>query len=131
MDANEYQKNALKTESPITEDLSDRYGRSFDVAYDLIRELVFIGRRADILKRWIYYGDDACKIPERVLTESRQIHYEKEVRLFHALVGKLTELGELAETFQNFMIDGELDGVNLKEELGDDSWYTAIAADVV
>jgi hypothetical protein len=51
-------------------------------------------------------------------------------RLVHAFIGKYTESGELLQALQNSFLSGEqVDKVNLREELGDDKWYDAIAFD--
>ena len=46
-------------------------------------------------------------------------------RLFHAIIGIVTEGTELLEN----LTDGSLDTVNLLEEMGDINWYQAIAMD--
>lgn len=51
-------------------------------------------------------------------------------RLVHAFIGKYTESGELLQALQNAFLNGTpIDKVNLREELGDDKWYDAIAFD--
>jgi NTP pyrophosphatase (non-canonical NTP hydrolase) len=51
-------------------------------------------------------------------------------RLTHAFIGKFTECGELLEAlFKAFELGTPIDKVNLREELGDDKWYDAIAFD--
>lgn len=51
-------------------------------------------------------------------------------RLTHAFIGKYTESGELVKALLTAFQAGEqVDKVNLREELGDDKWYDAIAFD--
>jgi NTP pyrophosphatase (non-canonical NTP hydrolase) len=51
-------------------------------------------------------------------------------RLVHAFIGKYTESGELLEAlFKAFQSGTPIDKANLREELGDDKWYDAIAFD--
>jgi NTP pyrophosphatase (non-canonical NTP hydrolase) len=51
-------------------------------------------------------------------------------RLFHAFIGKFTESGELLEAlFKAHQSGTPIDKANLREELGDDKWYDAIAFD--
>lgn len=53
------------------------------------------------------------------------------IRCIHAILGKLTELGELADQFKKHLFYGkDLDIVNVQEEIGDDNWYTAILCNV-
>jgi NTP pyrophosphatase (non-canonical NTP hydrolase) len=54
------------------------------------------------------------------------------IRLFHAVIGIATESGELLTALKAHLFYGkELDIVNIKEELGDKEWYTALALDVL
>ena len=47
-------------------------------------------------------------------------------QLLHAVIGKMGELGELACALEKHIWHGQdLDIVNILEEFGDDSWYTA------
>lgn len=51
-------------------------------------------------------------------------------RLFHAIVGIATESTELVEAILTAIDNsGDIDHVNVKEELGDLNWYQAIAVD--
>lgn len=51
-------------------------------------------------------------------------------RLLHAFIGKYTESGELVDAlFKSYTAGTPVDKANLREELGDDKWYDAIAFD--
>lgn len=52
-----------------------------------------------------------------------------DLRTMHALLGIITEAGELAEIMVKTIEGEELDKVNLQEELNDINWYQAIAHD--
>ena len=53
------------------------------------------------------------------------------IRLLHAFMGLETEVGELMDALKKHIFYGKtLDWVNVKEELGDLEWYTAVASDV-
>ena len=53
-------------------------------------------------------------------------------RLQHALLGILSEGGELADTIKKHVIYGQpLDVENLKEEIGDLFWYPAVIANAL
>jgi NTP pyrophosphatase (non-canonical NTP hydrolase) len=52
-------------------------------------------------------------------------------RLLHAILGFVTETGELADVLKKHLIYGKpIDWTNVVEELGDHQWYTALASDV-
>jgi NTP pyrophosphatase (non-canonical NTP hydrolase) len=52
-------------------------------------------------------------------------------RLLHAILGFVTETGELADVLKKHLIYGKpIDWTNVVEELGDKQWYTALASDV-
>jgi NTP pyrophosphatase (non-canonical NTP hydrolase) len=54
------------------------------------------------------------------------------IRLIHASEGMQTESAEFTDTIKKFLFYGKpLDVVNLKEELGDQLWYIAIACDTL
>lgn len=62
-----------------------------------------------------------------VLERLQNIHT---VRLLHAAMGLCTEAGEFMDMMKKHILYGKpLDEVNLKEELGDKLWYTALALD--
>lgn len=59
--------------------------------------------------------------------ESRKL-----ARLLHALLGMVTEIGEIADVLKRRVVYGTaLDEVNLVEEHGDESWYMAIFLDAL
>jgi hypothetical protein len=71
---------------------------------------------------------------ELVKDEQTGLHLAEElpgdIRTMHALLGVITEGGELAEIMVGAIEnDGAIDAVNLHEELHDISWYSAVAHD--
>lgn len=57
---------------------------------------------------------------------------DKVLRLLHAVMGIATESGELLDALKKHLFYGKpLDIVNIKEELGDKEWYTALALDTL
>lgn len=57
---------------------------------------------------------------------------EKTIRLLHAAMGLVTEAAELADMLKKHIFYGkEIDEINAAEELGDGSWYSAVAIDVL
>lgn len=62
------------------------------------------------------------ELSERTLIDKGQM-----MNLLHAQMGIMTECGELADQIKRHLFYGtELDIVNVKEEIGDIMWYTAI-----
>lgn len=56
----------------------------------------------------------------------------KTLRLLHAAMGLCTEAGEFMDMLKKHILYGKpIDEVNLKEELGDSQWYSALAADAL
>jgi NTP pyrophosphatase (non-canonical NTP hydrolase) len=54
------------------------------------------------------------------------------VRLLHAAMGMVTESGEFMDALKKYIFYGKpLDLVNLREEIGDQDWYKAIACDEI
>jgi NTP pyrophosphatase (non-canonical NTP hydrolase) len=65
-------------------------------------------------------------------TDIEAIRARINVRLLHAISGIMTESGELMDAFKRNIIYGKnLDRVNLIEELGDLTWYIALALDEI
>lgn len=54
-----------------------------------------------------------------------------DIRLLHAAIGTFTESGEMIEALREQYETGKLDKVNFAEEIGDVSWYQAIAVDAL
>jgi len=56
-----------------------------------------------------------------------RLNNDNVVWLIHGMLGLCTEVGELQDTLKKYLFYGKpIDAVNLKEELGDTLWYTAI-----
>ena len=50
-------------------------------------------------------------------------------RMLHAIIGIETEMGEVAEAYENIHRAGRIDYVNVAEEVGDAYWYTGVLFD--
>jgi NTP pyrophosphatase (non-canonical NTP hydrolase) len=60
-------------------------------------------------------------------TENSEIKQDIDSRITHGIMGIASEGGELLDTLKASMFYGKkLDEVNIKEELGDLMWFTAI-----
>jgi hypothetical protein len=148
MTPQEYIKNATATESPITD---IRLNTELFTALATVAIAALNG--LDAMKKSAFYGKQigttnlASSIQETIdavhqlaplgLSLARG-HYPTQPlldgvnpRIVHALFGVPTESGELLETFIDYIKTGKLDIPNLVEELGDVSWYQAIALDAM
>jgi NTP pyrophosphatase (non-canonical NTP hydrolase) len=75
-------------------------------------------------------GTDESHIPHdgalEVITSEKDA--KKKIDLLHAAMGLVTESGEFMDMLKKHLFYGKpLDEVNLLEEIGDASWYLAIA----
>lgn len=146
MDHKEFQKLAVRTESLVDEAvLSDN---DFNILQNSLYSLYNICEVLDCYKKHIFYKKplDRQKISVNLnsnimnssdsLTELFATLSEDwdspinelpvDVRVFHALLGTVTEHGELAVPLANYIEDGYIDLVNVVEELGDSDWYKAL-----
>lgn len=93
--------------------------------------------RPDIQEAWHasalaleHFIDDAAERTEPDYAEvARRLKDPNIVRLLHAGIGMATEAGEYLDGLKKFIYYGKpLDRVNLREEIGDASWYQRIGA---
>lgn len=115
---------------------------------ELLGVMIAAGAAIDTAKRAIFYGKplDKEKICSELSTLSAKAvdllglikdgdatltgeHHAPNLRLLHATLGIFGEAGELAEALEKQMLTGELDMVNVSEELGDADWYKQIGHD--
>lgn len=65
-------------------------------------------------------------------SSSNEVRATNKIRLLHAIMGLVTEAGELMDALKRHVYYGEeLDYVNIVEELGDISYYMGMAIDDV
>ena len=115
---------------------------------ELLGVMIAAGAAIDTAKRAIFYGkpldkekicselsmlsaktiDLLCLIEDGDATLTGERHAPN-LRLLHATLGIFGEAGELAEALEKQMKTGELDMVNVSEELGDADWYKQIGHD--
>jgi NTP pyrophosphatase (non-canonical NTP hydrolase) len=116
---------------------------------ELLGVIATAGAAIDTAKRAIFYGKplDSAKIRGELDLLSAQStdlsrliedgessitgdqFNQPNLRLLHATLGIFGEAGELAEALIKEMNTGELDLVNVSEELGDVDWYKQIGHD--
>lgn len=133
-------KKALLTEStrePIVESAED--------FRDALMLAVLASELLDLYKKHAFYGKPLdpharAEVLEKILAvahgtidpirhEGVEAQLSVNPRLLHAVVGKFTESGEMLQALCESEETGELDLVNLAEEVGDDKWYDAILLD--
>lgn len=147
MDWKEYIEQAKVTESHI-----DELNISEDFLVAALRLNYLSAELLDSVKKLAFYNNPK-KLEENIDTLFKKLHLELELlrtyncqprstlygpearkpdvntRIAHCLIGMITEAGELSEAFENGIIKGEFDVVNLKEEFFDSDWYKAIGSD--
>ena len=116
---------------------------------ELLGVMVAAAAAVDTAKRAIFYGKPLDK--EKICSELAMLsvktiglstlieggdaaiqgeeNHAPNLRLLHATLGIFGEAGELAEALEKQMLTGELDMVNVSEELGDADWYKQIGHD--
>lgn len=83
----------------------------------------------DALKKRLFYKSDATEAIWNSINANLSESGES-VDLVHALIGMITETGEIAEALINGLArQKKMDYVNLNEEIGDQMYYQAIALD--
>ena len=96
---------------------------------DHIKKFMFYGRRNEKLEAVCEAGrlvhPDSChdiRFEKLVPGKSR----EEAIRIFHGIIGIITEAGELAEALGKALTEETpLDLTNISEEIGDGLWYDA------
>ncbi len=136
VNANNYPSFATRTERIPTGDtpIEARVTLPLLMAFKAAANL---GSAFDDLKRQIYYGQSknmaeiAGKLGDvNVEIQSKGLDIvltPEQYRMLHAAFGLVTEAVEFLETVAKNITDGvPIDPVNVMEELGDTSWYSAI-----
>jgi NTP pyrophosphatase (non-canonical NTP hydrolase) len=149
MNLTEYTKRALTTESK-----PNAVVVSSAQLHTTLAALISAGNLLDILKKDCWYGlpTDQGKLLKRSTTLHTEIESLSNLnvrdmlprpiprdfdnlelpnpRLAHGIVGATTESIELLQALQK-VLDGDTDGVNILEEVGDVMWYLAIIVDTL
>lgn len=144
IDFNAYAKDALRTEKPLEEIVTD--GPSLIAS---LKIAVAAAGLIDLVKKGVIYGkelgvdDLVAKVKaieaavdslDEALFREVPDDYEGEAvdvnpRLLHAALGKFGEAGEIMEHMIDQAEGKELDVVGLCEEFADDKWYSALGLD--
>jgi hypothetical protein len=145
MEHNEFIKNALKTESIVDELDIDKM-----LLIHTLQSFVCVSEILDAYKKKAFYKNDKKfkgDVKKQIhtlegLVDSINFLYDSIVeenmeeatpdtntRVAHGVIGIATEAGELVECWLDSLIEGDLDTVNLAEEMFDGDWYKAIISD--
>ena len=133
-----YARGALATES----DLADTVGLDFPLKK--LAKIVLLAREMDLLKRQVFYvkKPDLARVEAFTKSKEEFRHFVERAgyvsldqcglppRILHAMLGRITELGEMLDMFLTAVVMEEpIDWDNLFEEMGDDEWYAALMRD--
>jgi hypothetical protein len=147
MDSKTFIENALRTEAPI-----ERLNFNLGALNQLLGVAVATANLVDLSKKTIAYGKplDTEKMSNQILVLQGAINmlassvhragipedtpiplHQPNLRLLHASIGMFGEAGEFIEAIKKSIMTGELDGVNVSEELADSDWYKSVAHDEI
>lgn len=122
MDAKTYLRESERTAA------GDYHGNLVDPAQldFMLQSVVANGRWADRIKRALFYAKVGESVADRWKTTS--LSHNPELKdLVHSMLGCVTESAEIAEHVRAVLTGaGNLDKVNVREELGDLLWYVAL-----
>lgn len=153
MNRKEFQKLAVRTESIVEN--PKLTASDYHIFKETLNAYNNIVEVLDIYKKHIFYGRDVDPIDVCVFSQNAKdslfkVHlaglekYEMSTlksdepldiqteslsvdsRVFHAILGTITEHGELGIAMKKALDTGEFDLVNVCEELGDSDWYKAL-----
>ena len=149
MNFEEFKNDALRTESR-----PEHLNFSREGLHLLLEASIKMAKIADSAKKTMFYGKTLNKglfgntiqdlillleeMYEKVESGDNGIErkdaflnsrWEPNLRITHGAIGMFTEAGEVLEAVVKQMNSGNLDMVNVAEELGDSDWYKAIIHD--
>jgi NTP pyrophosphatase (non-canonical NTP hydrolase) len=136
IDLEQFKKDAIRTESRIeavhTTKLNVVAALNAVVAateiLDQVKKNVFYGKpvktgaREQALKK---LHESSHQLSTMTDLDEKVEHIDVNARIFHHIIGIITESGELAETLLKIINEQQTDHVNLREECGDLNWYVA------
>lgn len=117
-----YVELALRTKSEqFNTDMVDHWQ-----LHDMLVHFVSVANEFDKMKKALFYGkrDETLGVVGAPVLLLGGLKPD----MVHALLGKITETGELAECVLATFKGEQLDPVNMAEEIGDSFWYDAIIA---
>jgi len=143
MDTKQFTLDAIRTESVIEDITIEK-----EFLNNSLEAVIASGKIADQIKRRLFYKTeyDRDKVRNSLIQLKQSIQglssrstpdSEKKIecidntRAVHGLLGVITEAAELAEALQKYVNTGDLDHVNVAEEVFDVLWYFAILLDSI
>lgn len=146
MSFDKFKENALRTEAKVEKMVVNTalIGPALNLAIasaailDHIKKNIFYGKEIEA-------GSIAAEMRAAHLNASLMLYNEAPMndaniqpvyehldpRVFHGVIGKFTEAGELLQAIATVANGQEIDKVNVAEEIGDDQWYNAILVDAL
>ena len=146
MSPNQYQEACLKTENKDFESIKLRLRdpAMVEALFDTLHRVVHNAKGVDRLKKFNYYGKGmvvsehdlnvVAMVPtsEQRDRASVELINDKNVQLLHAVLGLITESGELAEMLLNTIYEGKPHTqLDWAKEFGDCGWYQAIGCQAI
>jgi hypothetical protein len=134
MHPNEYQERANALAAPITPEVEKRLLEVSAFLSSYLQEAKENGEQIDKLKKYIYNNRQneyvGKNIPVAFINQRER--FVEMAGLLHSVLGIIGEGAELAEAVLNYIENGgELDKVNINEELGDLDWYKVYGLKVI
>jgi NTP pyrophosphatase (non-canonical NTP hydrolase) len=147
MDLKQYVQDAVRTESRI-----DEIKINVLTLQHLLASFVATGTMIDMIKKNTFYNKpiDTEKFDRLYQVATGELEFFRPIphfshptdpkfrtpikldpRLFHAIIGAVTESAELADALNKAIDNDTPDVVNVLEEFGDINWYEAIAIDTL
>lgn len=109
-----YDELAARTLSPAFD--ASAFSTHQEGLMELFQTGTDVGALADVLKRAYFYNSKSDAWTHTVPLD-----------FLHAVLGLVSEAGEMLEALEMGITNGQLDLTNIKEELGDFEWYLALA----
>ena len=136
VNADNYVALVKKTESVNFPMIADRMSRPVlaNEVHDLIHDFIEFGRRADQLKRALFYDavkthDDGARVVDNSVSD--RMKSVVMIRFLHSILGLITEPAELAEWYDSHVFDDkEIDWTKVSKEYGDCEWYFGVGVDI-
>lgn len=99
----------------------------------ILQEQLAHAKELDALKKAIIYGKSIGNLDPKLKQFDHMAFdlTEQEQRIFHSILGIMTEAHELLEALMEMIETGKVDMINLREEYGDLMWYQAIGLDAI